>query len=212
MNSNGKVGVLYSWPVIILALCVFWPIGIFLLIKRVSKDKKTAMGAGKLISILGIVSYGIAILGAIVCISEGITGEDVGFILFFAAAGFALRKVAKGIVKNAENVKQYLSVIVNGNVRQLDTIASTTGKSYDAVYKDIKKMIEKGYLKNAYIDESMRELVLPENAPTTQNSINEANVNTNAAPARIVACPCCGANNTIYGSLGECEYCGSPLG
>lgn len=211
MKSDGKVGGLYSWPIIILALCVFWPIGIFLLIKRVSKDKKAAMGAGKLISFLGIASYCIAILGVIVCISEGVTGEGVGMVLFFAVAGFALRKVAKGIVKNAENVKQYLSIIVNGNVRQLDTIASTTGKSYDVVYKDIKKMMEKGYLKNAYIDEGMRELVLPDHIPAAQNSISEANVNPNAAPAKIVACSCCGANNTIYGDIGECEYCGSPL-
>ena len=45
MNEKGKISGLYSWPVIILALCIFWPVGIFLIIKRVSVDKKTAMGA-----------------------------------------------------------------------------------------------------------------------------------------------------------------------
>ncbi len=46
MNENGKVGFWYSWPVIILVLCLFWPVGVFLIIKRVSKDRKTAMSAG----------------------------------------------------------------------------------------------------------------------------------------------------------------------
>ena len=123
MNNNGKVEFWYSWPIIILALCIFWPVGVFLIIKRVSRDKKTAMGASKLIGGLGIASYCIAVLGLIVSIGEGITGEDVGMILFFGAAGFALKRVAKKIKIEAENVKQYLSIIVNGNVRQLDTIA-----------------------------------------------------------------------------------------
>ena len=211
MNENGKVGFWYSWPVIILALCFFWPVGVFLIIKRVSKDRKTAMGAGKLIGGLGIASYCIAALGLLVCISDGFAGEDVVMILFFGAAGFALRKVAKKIKTEAENVKQYLSIIVNGNVRQLDTIASTTGKSYDVVHKDVKKMIDKGYLKNAYIDEGMREVVLPNNAPAPQNNVNAATANATPVQSKIVACPCCGANNTIYGDMGECEYCGSPL-
>lgn len=211
MNNNGKVSFWYSWPVIILALCFFWPVGVFLIIKRVSTDRKTAMGAGKLIGGLGIASYCIAALGLLVFISDGFAGEDVVMILFFGAAGFALRKVAKKIKTEAENVKQYLSIIVNGNVRQLDTIASTTGKSYDVVHKDVKKMIDKGYLKNAYIDEGMREVVLPNSAPAPQSNVNVATANAAPVQSKIVACPCCGANNTIYGDMGECEYCGSPL-
>ncbi len=211
MNNNGKVSFWYSWPVIILALCFFWPVGIFLIIKRVSTDRKTAMGAGELIGGLGIASYCIAALGLLVCISDGFAGEDVVMILFFGAAGFALRKVAKKIKTEAENVKQYLSIIVNGNVRQLDTIASTTGKSYDVVHKDVKKMIDKDYLKNAYIDEGMREVVLPNSAPAPQNNVNVATANAVPVQSKIVACSCCGANNTIYGDMGECEYCGSPL-
>ena len=103
-----------------------------------------------------------------------------------------------------------MSIIVNGNVRQLDMIASATGKSYDVVHEDVQKMIEKGYLKNAYIDEGMREVILPNHAPVPQNNVNAAANITQTHP-RIAACPCCGANNTIYGDMGECEYCGSPL-
>lgn len=217
MKENGKISGLYSWPVIILALCIFWPVGLFLLIKRVSVDKKTAMSVGKLIGIFGGVSYGIAVIGIIACISDGFTSDDVTMILFFGIAGFALRRAAKKIKAEAESVKQYLAIIINGNVRQLDNIAATTGKSYDAVKADIQKMIKKGYLKNAYINENTREVVLPVAIPTSPvaNPVFANPLQPVAAPAqpqaKIVACPCCGANNTIYGASGECEYCGSPI-
>lgn len=209
MNENGKVGCLYSWPVIILALCVFWPVGIFLIIKRVSVDKKTAMGAGKLINGIAIASYCIAGLGFLVCLSDGFGSEDITMILFFGIAGFVLQKVAQKIKKDADDVKKYLSIIVNGNEKQIDAIAASMGKSYDVAKTDIQKMINKGYLKKAYINEGTREIILPNNNIQEQNGTvgnDAANIAT-----KIVACPCCGANNTIVGDMGECEYCGSPL-
>ena len=219
MNNNGKVSFWYSWPAIILAFCFFWPVGLFLLIKRFSVDRKAAISAGgkgmKVIGIILIVFAAVGALGFISSLAEnGLADGDIGGIivlLFFAAGGVALLRKAKSLKTEAESIKEYLSIIVNGNVRQLDTIASTTGKSYDVVHKDVKKMIDKGYLKNAYIDEGMREVVLPNNAPAPQNNVNAATANATPVQSKIVACPCCGANNTIYGDMGECEYCGSPL-
>lgn len=209
MNEKGKISGLYSWPVIILALCIFWPVGIFLIIKRVSVDKKTAMGAGKLIGGIGIASYCIAGIGFIACLSDGFGSDDIGMILFFGIAGFALQKVSQKIKREAEDVKKYLSVIVNGNERQIDVIASSMGKSYDMAKNDIQKLINKGYLKNAYINEGTREIVLP--SIIQEQSGDMANTASGNVETKIVACPCCGANNTIVGDMGECEYCGSPL-
>lgn len=209
MNEKGKISGLYSWPVIILALCIFWPVGIFLIIKRVSVDKKTAMGAGKLIGGIGIASYCIAGIGFIACLSDGFGSDDIGMILFFGIAGFALQKVSQKIKREAEDVKKYLSVIVNGNERQIDVIASSMGKSYDVAKNDIQKLINKGYLKNAYINEGTREIVLPNIIQEPSGDMtNTSSVNVET---KIIACPCCGANNTVVGDMGECEYCGSPL-
>ena len=211
MNNN-KVSGIYSWPVIILALIFFWPLGLFLIIKRTSVDKKAAMASGKLIKGLGIASCCMAALGFLVCLSDGFDGTDVGMIVFFAAAGAALLYLANKIKKEADSVKQYLNIIVNGGERQLDSVAAATGKQYDVVKKDVQKMIDKGFLKNAYINENTREVVLPSAAPTNANAGQPIG---GAAPAasqtRVVACPCCGANNTVSGALGECEYCGTPL-
>ena len=211
MNNN-KISGIYSWPVIILALIFFWPLGLFLIIKRTSVDKKAAMASGKLIKGLGIASCCMAALGFLVCLSDGFDGTDVGMIIFFAAAGAALLYLANKIKKEADSVKQYLNIIVNGGERQLDSVAAATGKQYDVVKKDVQKMIDKGFLKNAYINENTREVVLPSVAPANTNVGQPTNTGTpTAVQTRVVACPCCGANNTVSGTLGECEYCGTPL-
>lgn len=213
MNNN-KLNFIYSWPAIIIALLVFWPVGLFLIIKRISIDKKTAMVAGKLIKIIGIASCTLAALGFLVSISDGFDGADVGMILFFGIAGAVLLRLSNKIKKEADSVKQYLSIIVNGGERQLDAIASATGKDYDVVKKDVQNMIDKGFLKNAYINENTREVLLASAAaPATANIGNTFanNASPAAAQTRVVACHCCGANNTISGDVGECEYCGSPL-
>lgn len=209
MNENERISRRYSWPVIILALCVFWPVGIFLLINRVSVDKKSTMKSGKLINGIAIASYCIAGIGFFACLSDGFGTEDITMILFFGIAGFALQKVSRKIKREADDVKKYLSIIVNGNEKQIDAIAASMGKAYDVTKEDIQKMINKGYLKNAYINEGTREIILPNNNIQEQNGTVGNDADNTAT--KIVACPCCGANNTIVGDLGECEYCGSPL-
>ena len=83
----------------------------------------------------------------------------------------------------------------------------------------------KAILKNAFINEGSRELVLPEldpdipvapAAPVATNTeyipLQTYVVKAPTRPVgRMVSCPFRGANNTIYGASGECEYCGSPL-
>lgn len=211
MNNNGKISSWYSWPVIILALCIFWPVGLYLIIKRVSLDKTAVVNnsSNKGLKVTGIVLIVLGGFGIIGSFDPFDFGSLVIF-LFFVAGGFVLVDKAKKIQAEGERMKQYLSIIVNGNVRQLDEIASTTGKSYDDVYKDIKNMIDKGFLKNAYINEGTREVILPNLVSTAQSDVK---ITANGAPAqtKIIACSCCGANNTVQGDVGECEYCGSPL-
>ena len=210
-NNNNNLSGLYSWPVIILALIFFWPLGLFLIIKRASLDKKTALGASKLIKGLGIASCCMAALGFLVNITDGFDGTDVGMIIFFAAAGAALLYLANKIKKDADSVKQYLNIIVNGGERQLDAIAAATGKQYDVVKKDVQKMIDKGFLKNAYINENTREVVLPSAAPANTN-VGQPTTNMGtptAVQTRVVACPCCGAKLTKETKF--CVKCGTKI-
>lgn len=211
MNNN-DINKLYSWPVIILALCVFWPVGLYLIIKRTSLDKTAVMksSSGKGLNITAIV---LIVLGGF-----GIIGSfdpfDFGSLvisLFFIAGGVVLLNKAKKIKAEGETIKKYLVIIVNGGERQLDAIASATGKQYDVVKVDVQKIIDKGFLKNAYINENTREIVLPNAAPVNANSDQVQASASTTVQTKVVTCPCCGANNTVSGALGECEYCGAPL-
>jgi hypothetical protein len=213
MSNNGNGSFWTSWSVIVLAFIFFWPLGVILLIKKFTTDKKSAFAsAGRgIMTTFGFILAAFGTIGFFATLSDP---NGVGFAMafFFIAGGVALIIKSKKLKKETESTKQYLSIIVNGNIRQLDTISATIGKSYDVVYKDVKNMIAKGYLKNAYIDEIMREVVLPNAAPVTpQNTSTAAPANVAPVQTKIITCPCCGANNTIVGDTGECEYCGSPL-
>ena len=211
--SNNKIGGIYSWPVIILALIFLWPVGLFLIIKRTTLDKTAVMkdSSGKGLKITAIVLLVLGGFGIIGSFDPFDFGSLVIF-LFFIAGGVILLNKAKKIKAEGESIKKYLAIIVNGGERQLDAVASATGKQYDVVKNDVQKMIDKGFLKNAYINENTREVVL---ASAASSNVNVAQPTGGAAPAavqtRVIACPCCGANNTISGDIGECEYCGTPL-
>ena len=211
--SNNKIGGIYSWPVIILALIFFWPLGLFLIIKRTTLDKTAVMkdSSGKGLKITAIVLLVLGGFGIIGSFDPFDFGSLVIF-LFFIAGGVILLNKAKKIKAEGESMKKYFAIIVNGGERQLDAVASATGKQYDVVKNDVQKMIDKGFLKNAYINENTREVVL---ASAASSNVNVAQPTGGAAPAavqtRVIACPCCGANNTVSGDIGECEYCGTPL-
>lgn len=211
--ENKNLSFIYSWPAIILAFFVIWPLGVYLLIKRISLDKKTAMTAGKITKVLAYVLLGFTALGFLGTLTSGTLELGVIIVLgLFAWGGIFMLRKSNKICADAERTKKYISIIINGNVRQIDTIASSVGVMYDVAKKDIQKMIDQGYFKNAYINEGSRELVIPTPAPrATTNNIFNNSASQSVPQTRVVACPCCGANNTITGSVGECEYCGSPL-
>ena len=201
-------------------LCMFWPVGLFLLIKRTNIDKKTALSVSKILNIFAICSFVFAGIGFFAFAVSGFDGFSDGVvgILFFLIAGLVMHRIAKNLKKDAEKVRTYLQIIVNSNETYLDNIAGAVNLPYDTVKRDIKKLIDKGYLKDAYINEGERKVVLPQkkqaNAPKKAPAAAtyvEVPVQEKQAQPRVITCSCCGANNTIIGDVGECEYCGSPL-
>ncbi len=162
--------------------------------------------------ILGVLSYIFTVLAIIVSLGEEMTPLDISMFLFFGIVGFVLCRSAKKIRANRENIKQYTAIIVDGGVYQLDSIAAARGKSYEAVKKDIQKMIQKGYLNKAYIDESTGKVVLLYPKVKKVEKVETINKTLPKKPEeKKIVCSCCGATNTITGENGECEYCGALL-
>lgn len=137
MNQNGKVKAIYSWTAIVIALIFFWPVGVGLLIGRISVDKKAALTVGNVLNRIAIVSYVMAAVCVIACIGAGFEFENIYTISFFAVAGVVFQFLGKLVKADAENVKKYLSIIINGNEFNLNNIAAAMGKPYDTVRAEL---------------------------------------------------------------------------
>ena len=211
--KNPKLPWWLSWPIIIISSLAFWPIGILLIWRRLSLDKKSAIVSGKLVSILGWIGIAFAALMILVMFSEEGSSDMMIAVVFFAAAGLTLIFFGRKIIKTAERFKKYISIVVNHNETMIVNIAAAIPTSFDTAKKELQKMIDKGYFAGAYINHGSGEIILPklQNQEVSAPAQNiSASVNTEMT---VISCKGCGANNKIIkGSISECQYCSSPLG
>lgn len=203
-----------GWGWIIFLLIIFWPVGLFLLIKKLATDKSALMsGKTRPISAAGWI---LVVIGALTSLgTDPSSGEAADIVILVLALAMTVGGVlvlikASRTKRTAARYKKYIDLAVNQNVRGIDNIAASVGLSYDAVVKDLQDMINIGYLKDAYIDQGNREIVLEQAEPV---SYTQASTSDRADTQKTaVRCPGCGANNVVaVGSVSECEYCGTPL-
>ena len=204
-----KKGVGWGW--IVFWLIFFWPIGLYLLVKKFSTDKSALMSGRT--GALSVVGWILVVFGATGFLVE-ITGtrDASGFViaLMFFVGGVLLLRKASNTKKTAARYKKYIDIVVNQNVRSIDHVAAALGLSYDAVVHDLQDMINRGYLKDAYVHQGNREIILKHIEP--QPSIQEMIIGQSPAQTKAMRCPGCGANNIgIAGKVSECEYCGTPI-
>lgn len=200
-----------KWGWIIFWLIIFWPVGLYLLIKKLATDQSALMsGKTSTLSAVGWVLIAFGVIGFFTELSDtpDATGVILGFV-FVIGGVLLLRKVSK-TKKTAVKYKKYIDTVVNQNIRSMDNIASILALPYDVVAKDLQEMIDIGYLKDAYIHQSNREIVLKqqETATYTQETFTEQT----APQTKAARCPGCGANNVVVvGRVSECEYCSTPI-
>lgn len=196
-----------SWIAIIIMMMIFWPIGVYLLYKRLKVDRKAAMGSGKVLNVFGIFLILFGVMGILVSLDEA---DSMGVALFFLILGIVLKRMATKNKKQAVRIRQYIALIINQHITSLDELARATGCTYNVVCDDLNKMIEKGYLPDAYLNLSLRRIMLPgQQAPVYRqtNSQQRGQVKT-----KVVTCKGCGAEMIVAeGTIRKCEYCGTPL-
>lgn len=203
--------------VILIGFILFFPVGFYLLYRRLTCDKTDLMQRSRIQRnyAIGICAFGaFMFLG---CFSPGV-------IIFTAIPTFLLLWNSRKSKANAIKYAQYLAQIGEHSITKIDIIAQMTALPPNDVNKDLQKMIQIGFFPGAYIDASRNELVLPGRVNNLQQAgspfiaapssgpIFSSTVGT-AAPAIVtVTCGNCGAANTITtGTACHCEYCGSPL-
>lgn len=198
------------WIIIIICLFCFAPLGVFLIYKKLTTEKTTAVYDGCIMSAFGwlIFLFGMAILVETIyyyVLTKAIDKSLIGAFIFFSVIGLILILVAKRRRKNGRKYRMYINIIANQHITSIDNIAAAINTEYNTVLMDIQKMIDMGYFRGSHIDKENRKIVMPETHQIYDTTPNEPTT-------RIMKCNNCGANNKIkVGAAAECEYCGSPL-
>ena len=174
-----------SWALIVLAFIFFWPLGLFLLIRRfgetyatgsdakqlyeettpTNKPKKdTFLTIGYILCFIAGFSLFIDVLPKIPYYSFSYYAEDLCYALAFAAGGTALLVYQQKI---RSKFRRY-DLIINEEepAVSLDYIKKVYPASYNQVITDLQKMLEWGYFPGAIIDLAGRQLVFPNNGGT----------------------------------------------
>lgn len=203
-----------EWRVIIITFIFFWPLGIYFIWKRIDLDKKSQLNLGRNLIITGWVLTVLSIIYLIGALGDSTIaiGDMIFTVLLFGSSGVGLIVLGKKSKKNAEKIKKYIALVVNQEVTSIEDIATAVALPYEITKRDIQKMIDKEYFTGAYINESTKEIVLPNNHKQGDEKQECINVNKANAEMLVVTCKGCGANNkVIKGSVVECEFCGSPV-
>jgi hypothetical protein len=142
--------------------------------------------------------------------SGGLTGNDLANAMVLIIIGAALIFMGIYTRKSAKRFLNYLDLVVDQGYSSIDSIAASMSSTYDLTKRDLQKLMGDGYLSGSYIDDSTREIMFPRsNSIQYDTAINDIIVNNGP---QAVTCKGCGANNKIIaGTVGECEFCGSPI-
>lgn len=212
-----------SWGIITLWLILFFPVGIFLIVKKMTGDKFSCIKNGKALRVLGYILLGFALIYLIMAFSGELKIDDgssiVGGVIvaeiIFVGSGTLCVFKGMDYIKRGTKYNRYVSIINASNDLLIDNIAAAVPTTYDKAIEDIQSMLDAGFFMNAYLDLNKGELIMAKTDPQPNaienNKSDESQGATNDQP-HSVKCPNCGATNTaVPGTKNECEYCGSPL-
>jgi uncharacterized protein with PQ loop repeat len=165
----------------------------------------------KLQLIAGIIITILFGLPAIACLFDKKTGAGIIIVMFILAALGVLLIVfsrkRKKLINDFKTYVQRLSVDPTGSI---DNLAAGLGTSQDVVKNNLNMMIKKKYFSNAYIDTENNRVVFP--IVSEQQQTNAPQASQSSIEYITITCKSCGGiNKVIKGTVGECDYCGSPL-
>lgn len=202
-----------SWAAIIIMFIIFWPVGMFLLFKRLSNDKQQAF---KIHTSYGFGGWFMVFIAII--LFAALSNNFVGFLFFLG--GISIIYTSSTQRAKAKKYRAYIDLIVNHAEHNIVRIASILNMPYENVLSDLQAMMTAGILPNAYIDYERQEIWLqqkteqpfvPENQQPRPSQTQFQQPHGNRKQV-IVACKGCGANHVLYeGEVKYCDYCSSPL-
>lgn len=161
-QAGKKVNI--PWIVVIVLLVVFFPAGLAVLYKKIATDPSCTGGSVLLIG-LGfccLVMIPVTIFSAMAGTSEMDTSQRV--ILFMAVLLFAamgLLSIGYGIRqwKRMRDYKRMTPYLLGHVTTSMETMADQLKMPYHVVSRKLQKLIDCGYLSNAYLNHTHRWFV-----------------------------------------------------
>lgn len=194
-----------SWVIVILALIVFWPVGLILLYLKLrdnSKNKFTFSGITKIV--IGACSIFFALIGTAAEIDEptGEVGVTIVMVSIFLAIGIAFVYFGMKNIKDGKIYEKIGNLINFQEVERVEEIARKLKITEEKTTEYISKAVALGFCNN--------EIEYKNNKIVYKKKI-EAEVEKKKHE-RIVKCECCGGINHISDTeANACEYCGMGL-
>lgn len=198
-----------SWGWIVFWCILFWPVGIYLLVRRLGSDRTAVLKNSGTVRIISIVLVVLGVLSMFSAFSSsGTIGTFFYGVLLFVLPGVLLYRKSQSMKYEGEKFQKYIAIVINQGEKSIEKISLAVGVSKQEAQEDLQKMIDHGYFQNTYIDAAASEIILPDR----KNRDLVAYEQEKQKNYRAVTCQSCGAQEKIAeGQTRKCEYCGSLL-
>ena len=168
MGNNHSDG---DWIGIIICYIIFWPLGLFLLLRKLLKGKlrapkrKTALLIGGALAIWGL--YQLQLMGQV----DSVRWEEIMSSVFYVLGGGVFAAVGCWANLKERLYRKYRNIIAGHPYMSVESIAKAIPTGLHRACRDLQSMIDKGMLgESAYIDMGRKCLVLDATAAQTVES------------------------------------------
>lgn len=196
------------WPSIIVALIVFWPVGLWLLATRIGRDKLARLKVGQ-----SLVTAGIAFLivgGLIAATALGSDDDPGGRVVSFTLSlvlgwlpGAVLVWKGRGLRAQGMEIRKFLGIVTKQEIWSISAIAAAVNLSPDVVIETLSRLIEAGYLADYRLNLDLNRIDRVGSKDSGDDNLSRE--------LRVWNCGACGGGNKRYirmAELATCEYCG----
>jgi hypothetical protein len=193
------------WPSVVVALILFWPLGLWLIGIRLGRNEMASLkvgqwllGGGSLLSCIG----GMALLTAFVGSDDDPGGRQVlitASILLGLVPGLILIWKGHSLRARGRKIRQYVELIINQESVSLSAISASLQIGQDLVLSDLARLIAEGNLAGHYLNRERNTIDRVSSQPQQRDG----------CPLRLRSwtCETCGGFNNRH--LPACEYCGT---
>lgn len=194
-----------SWVVVILALIIFWPVGLiflYLKLRNNSKNKFKFSGITKIVIGACSVSFGLIGLSTEIDEPTGEVGLTIVMVSIFLAIGIAFIYFGVKNIKEGKIYEKISNLINFQEVESVEEIAKKLKITEEKATEYISKAISLGICNNEIEYKNNKIIYKKKVEEQVEKKKHE----------RIVKCECCGGINHINDTeVKTCEYCGMEL-